>query len=119
MLQVANMFEFPNRSFLGAMWQWCLCRHNHMTFPMTLKCGTADPHAGRDGCRTYMVCLDCGKDFTVRLEELLPPAVVRNPTVTHIPGDIRQPSRPHTSPALDALRRASAYLFGSGFRSGA
>ena len=38
------------------------CAHRHCTFPMTDK-KPATPHADKPSPKTYIVCLDCGKEF--------------------------------------------------------
>lgn len=38
------------------------CGHRRYTFPMTIKKARRSPAAGITG--TYVVCLDCGKEFT-------------------------------------------------------
>jgi hypothetical protein len=37
------------------------CGHKHYSFPITLKKGRRSPAAYATG--TYVVCLDCGKEF--------------------------------------------------------
>jgi predicted transcriptional regulator len=37
------------------------CGHKHYTFPMTIKKGRRSAAASVTG--TYVVCLDCGKEF--------------------------------------------------------
>ena len=40
------------------------CSHEHCTFPITAK-GLAHLSGGRPTTATYVVCLDCGKEFAV------------------------------------------------------
>jgi hypothetical protein len=43
------------------------CAHRRYTFPMTTKKpGTLTPE-GKHSTTTYIVCLDCGKEFPLRL----------------------------------------------------
>ena len=37
------------------------CRHERCTFPITAR--STHPHAGQSASPTYIVCLDCGKEF--------------------------------------------------------
>lgn len=39
------------------------CAHQHCTFPITSKKPGAAPSEGRTVTNTYIVCLDCGKEF--------------------------------------------------------
>lgn len=38
------------------------CSHKHYSFPITTKAGKRHPEAA-DVTGTYIVCLDCGKEF--------------------------------------------------------
>ena len=45
------------------------CRHSHYSFPITVRAGTRRAMtAGRIG--TYVVCLDCGREFAYDWEEM-------------------------------------------------
>jgi hypothetical protein len=39
------------------------CTHQHCTFPITAKTPTLVTPTGRYSKTTYIVCLDCGKEF--------------------------------------------------------
>ena len=40
------------------------CSHQRTTFPITRGRKSLGPHAGAAACnRTYVVCLECGKEF--------------------------------------------------------
>lgn len=46
------------------------CAHRHYTFPITAKkAGTLTPE-GRHSKATYIVCLDCGKEFPYDWQEM-------------------------------------------------
>jgi hypothetical protein len=45
--------------------QWLSCSHEHLTFPITPR-----DRSGRIGGSTYVVCLDCGKEFAYRWDEM-------------------------------------------------
>ena len=49
------MFRFV-RSLFG-------CAHHHCTFPITSKSPGAPSSEGKPPATTYIVCLDCGKEF--------------------------------------------------------
>jgi hypothetical protein len=49
------MFRFV-RSLFG-------CAHRHCTFPITSKKQGAPSSEGKPPATTYIVCLDCGKEF--------------------------------------------------------
>jgi hypothetical protein len=49
------MFRFVN-SLFG-------CAHQHCTFPITAKKKDAASSEGKPPATTYIVCLDCGKEF--------------------------------------------------------
>jgi hypothetical protein len=54
------------------------CRHAHYSFPMTVRAGSRRNKAGtRLG--TYVVCLDCGKEFTYDWQEMR--VLDGNPTI--------------------------------------
>ncbi len=44
------------------------CTHRHMTFPISLRAGKARRAVGRFD--TYVVCLDCGKEFPYSWDEM-------------------------------------------------
>lgn len=44
------------------------CGHRHYTFPITVKKGRRSPAAAATG--TYVVCLDCGKEFPYDWKEM-------------------------------------------------
>jgi len=47
-----------------------LCPHRKITFPLTpRRKGSGSPAVSRRG-KTYVVCLDCGKEFPYNWEEL-------------------------------------------------
>ncbi len=39
------------------------CAHHHCTFPITAKKQCTNPSEGKPHATTYIVCLDCGKEF--------------------------------------------------------
>jgi hypothetical protein len=39
------------------------CAHHHCTFPITAKKHGTAPSEGNHPATTYIVCLDCGKEF--------------------------------------------------------
>ena len=45
------------------------CRHSRYSFPMTVRAGSRRAaHATRTG--TYVVCLDCGREFNYDWQEM-------------------------------------------------
>jgi len=45
------------------------CRHSHYSFPLTVRGGSRrSMTAGRTG--TYVVCLDCGREFSYDWQEM-------------------------------------------------
>lgn len=44
------------------------CGHKHYSFPITVKKGRRSPAASVTG--TYVVCLDCGKEFPYDWKEM-------------------------------------------------
>lgn len=44
------------------------CAHKHYSFPITVKKGRRSPAASITG--TYVVCLDCGKEFAYDWKEM-------------------------------------------------
>ena len=44
------------------------CGHKHHSFPITVKKGRRSPAASVTG--TYVVCLDCGKEFPYDWKEM-------------------------------------------------
>lgn len=44
------------------------CWHTHYSFPITVKKGRRSPAAFATG--TYVVCLDCGKEFAYDWKEM-------------------------------------------------
>ena len=53
------------------------CAHRHCTFPITKKIGAALPEDG--ACRkTYIVCLDCGKEFPYDWQQMKVVAAAKN-----------------------------------------
>jgi hypothetical protein len=45
------------------------CRHRNLTFPLTLKRGQRPSRAAFE-TGTYVVCIDCGKEFGYSWEEM-------------------------------------------------
>ena len=39
------------------------CTHHRCTFPITAKKPATAPRAGKPSSGTYVVCLDCGREF--------------------------------------------------------
>lgn len=54
-LKGAQMFRFVT-SLFG-------CAHRRCTFPITAKKPGSAPSGGESSKTTYVVCLDCGKEF--------------------------------------------------------
>ena len=52
------------------------CTHHHCTFPMTSR-GAAEASAGKPSPKTYVVCLDCGKEFAYDWQKMKKVAAVR------------------------------------------
>jgi hypothetical protein len=46
------------------------CSHRRTTFPMTVWRSPYASSAARFGKRTYVICLDCGKEFSYNWEEM-------------------------------------------------
>ena len=44
------------------------CRHSRYSFPLTIRAGSRRTAAARIG--TYVVCLDCGKEFNYDWQEM-------------------------------------------------
>jgi len=44
------------------------CRHSRYSFPLTIRAGSRRAAAGRMG--TYVVCLDCGREFNYDWQEM-------------------------------------------------
>ena len=44
------------------------CRHSRYSFPLTIRAGSRRAHAGHTG--TYVVCLDCGREFNYDWQEM-------------------------------------------------
>jgi hypothetical protein len=44
------------------------CRHTRYSFPLTIRAGSRRAAAGRMG--TYVVCLDCGREFNYDWQEM-------------------------------------------------
>jgi len=45
------------------------CRHAHYSFPVTIRCAKRRPQAAAL-TGTYVVCLDCGKEFPYDWQEM-------------------------------------------------
>lgn len=57
------------------------CRHSRYSFPLTIRAGSRRAPTARTG--TYVVCLDCGREFgydwqQMRVAELQPRAAARS-----------------------------------------
>jgi hypothetical protein len=46
------------------------CWHSHLSFPMTAKSGVRRSIAASSPTGTYVVCLDCGKEFAYDWREM-------------------------------------------------
>jgi hypothetical protein len=46
------------------------CWHSHLSFPMTAKSGMRRSIASSSPTGTYVVCLDCGKEFAYDWREM-------------------------------------------------
>ena len=44
------------------------CRHSRYSFPLTIRAGSRRAGSGR--MRTYVVCLDCGREFNYDWQEM-------------------------------------------------
>jgi predicted transcriptional regulator len=64
------MFRFVN-SLFG-------CAHEHCTFPITAKKQGAAPSEGKPVTTTYIVCLDCGKEFPYDWQQMKVVAPAKN-----------------------------------------
>jgi hypothetical protein len=54
------------------------CAHRHYTFPITAKKpGTLTPE-GKHSTTTYIVCLDCGKEFPYDWQQMKLVATAKN-----------------------------------------
>jgi hypothetical protein len=54
------------------------CTHDHCTFPITAKKpGVVDPD-GQPAKTTYVVCLDCGKEFPYDWQQMKQAASAKN-----------------------------------------
>ena len=57
------------RDLLWALWDVFFgCRHTHYSFPITRKALKQRAAAGETG--TYVVCLDCGREFAYDWQEM-------------------------------------------------
>jgi len=73
------------------------CAHSRTTFPMTPGRGSkalSGQNAAHLG--TYVVCLDCGKEFaydwkTMRVGQPIPTPVAAAPIVEEVPATVQQP----------------------------
>jgi hypothetical protein len=65
------------QSFLNKMLG---CSHHHTTFPLTPTRKNGAPQATRNG--TYIVCLDCGREFDYSWSEMRMGQPVTAPAVT-------------------------------------
>lgn len=61
------------------------CAHNHYTFPMSAKSGS--PAASLTG--TYVVCLDCGREFPYDWREMRIVTGTTAPAVLGEPPEVR------------------------------
>ena len=46
------------------------CTHRSTTFPLTVPVTRAGASRGRAGLKTYVACLDCGKEFPYDWQEM-------------------------------------------------
>ena len=53
------------------------CTHPHCTFPMTSRRAPGAQQAGKLSPKTYVVCLDCGKEFAYDWQKMKKVAAVR------------------------------------------
>ena len=75
------------------------CWHNRYSFPITVKKGRRSAVASVTG--TYVVCLDCGKQFQYDLEHMeLGKPIERSHTDCVVPADMPQPRGHKTKFAL-------------------
>ncbi len=56
------------------------CSHKNYTFPITIR-----GRSGASASRTYVVCLDCGKEFAYDWKEM---KIIANPRPAHDAGAI-------------------------------
>lgn len=63
------------------------CTHHHTTFPLTRKSARFATPAPAPRLGTYVVCLDCGKEFAYDWETMR----VGQPVVPHAPAATAQP----------------------------
>jgi hypothetical protein len=74
------------------------CSHQRTTFPITPARRNVAPGATRNA--TYVVCLDCGKEFDynwkdMRVGRQLAPRAPEHAEVAHSPGYWTRPTEPH------------------------
>ena len=61
------------------------CSHQRTTFPLTP--GRKSPAFSAPGAKTYVACLDCGKEFAYDWQEMR----VGKPVTPHVPAAEAQP----------------------------
>ena len=64
------------------------CWHGHYSFPITVRPGAGKRSAAAVRTGTYVVCLDCGKEFPYDWEQMkivTSPAEGRNPVPSFAP----------------------------------
>ena len=72
---------------IGSLWDFFFgCAHSRTTFPITPRRNGTDNRRSEQANRTYIVCLDCGKEFPYSWEKMrILPAwrVPREPAAAH------------------------------------
>lgn len=69
------------------------CWHRHLSFPMSAKRGQNRPKAARE-TGIYVVCLDCGKEFSYDWEQMRVLAEGEKPLIAQ-PGLALKPAVKH------------------------
>ena len=61
--------SFVEVKMLAKLWNVMFgCRHSRYSFPLTIRAGSRRLVAGHTG--TYVVCLDCGREFDYDWQEM-------------------------------------------------
>jgi predicted transcriptional regulator len=63
------------------------CAHRHCTFPITAKNSSRAALPGKPSASTYIVCLDCGKEFPYdwqKMKVVARPVLVTEATRVHV-----------------------------------
>jgi hypothetical protein len=89
------------------------CSHKRMTRPITPVSKAGVPHGD-----TYVVCLDCGKQFHYDLQKMRVDKAVKNVETTGVlPANMPQPRKSRIKLAMLASAVPVAWLLGSAMKS--